>query len=245
MTKRSRYVTVAVMSDLGHTIRTWRPDPDGPAWLVKLHFAEIHGRAECVGIEVRSFATEDEQRAFRAWPERGQVSTPVTTSVLRSIPLGRMVQEHRDRVATTTRSQTATSDHWQAFLAEHGIDADRWEAFAEHGDDEELERFASGTDIRERFADYLRSRDVEPSSEDVRRQLEAWEVARSGGRPAQYDAEHWAEVAEVYREGWQRGTPTKAVAEHFTVSKSTAAKWVARCRTLGLLPVTSKGKGQA
>lgn len=35
--------------------------------------------------------------------------------------------------------------------------------------------------------------------------------------------------------------PTRAVADHFKVSRTAAAKWVARCRGKGLLPPTRQG----
>lgn len=53
---------------------------------------------------------------------------------------------------------------------------------------------------------------------------------------------HYGEVARIYREAVKRReSPTKAVAEAFTISKSTAAKQVARARERGLLPPTSRG----
>ncbi len=77
-----------------------------------------------------------------------------------------------------------------------------------------------------------------------RQAAEKWHatVGRSGRRP-RYGPEHFEEVARVYSDAWQRReAPTKAVAEHWTVSKSTAAKWVARTRDLGLLGPTRRGK---
>lgn len=74
------------------------------------------------------------------------------------------------------------------------------------------------------------------------------DVARSnkGGRPPQYPMEHWREVARVYREAYANNrTPTRAVARHWEKQQSTAAKWVARCREMGLLPATSKGKARS
>ncbi len=54
---------------------------------------------------------------------------------------------------------------------------------------------------------------------------------------------HWQAVAEVYRDALERGdAPTSAVAHKFNVSKSAAAKWVAKCRALWLLPPTSQGR---
>jgi len=52
-----------------------------------------------------------------------------------------------------------------------------------------------------------------------------------------------AETARVYDEAWAAGAPpTKAVAEHFTISDSAAAKRVSRARSAGLLPATTRGK---
>lgn len=54
---------------------------------------------------------------------------------------------------------------------------------------------------------------------------------------------HYAEVAEVYRAAARVGQPPrKAVAEHFTVSESSAAKKIARARERGFLPKTSRGR---
>ena len=71
-------------------------------------------------------------------------------------------------------------------------------------------------------------------------------VTRRGGRPPKYDQAHWEKVAAVYVEEYGRGslTPTRAVARHFKVTVSAAAKWVAKCRTLGLLPETTRGKAR-
>ena len=65
------------------------------------------------------------------------------------------------------------------------------------------------------------------------------------GRPALYGPAHFVEVAAVYTGAHVEGKhPTKAVADHFHVARSTAAKWVARCRSpkLGLLGDTVKRK---
>lgn len=49
-------------------------------------------------------------------------------------------------------------------------------------------------------------------------------------------SDHLAEVAQVYREAWAAGEPpTKAVAEHFSTSHSTAARWVGKARGADLL----------
>jgi hypothetical protein len=73
-------------------------------------------------------------------------------------------------------------------------------------------------------------------------------VSRRGGRPPRYGPEHWQEVALIYRDAYEHSpnrTPTRAVARHFKVSDTAAAKWVAKCRRLELLPKTTRGKARA
>lgn len=54
---------------------------------------------------------------------------------------------------------------------------------------------------------------------------------------------HYRDVAATYREAVKAGAaPTAAVAERFTLSKSAAAKQVARARERGFLPKTSRGR---
>lgn len=65
------------------------------------------------------------------------------------------------------------------------------------------------------------------------------------GRPPLYGREHFERVAAVYNEALRSGAmpPLGAVARAWTVSESTAAKWVSRCRrTFGLLPPTTPGR---
>jgi hypothetical protein len=57
------------------------------------------------------------------------------------------------------------------------------------------------------------------------------------GRPPLYPPEHFAEVAQVYSQAYRSHSrnPTLTVSKEFQVSRSTAAKWVARARKLGFL----------
>jgi len=55
---------------------------------------------------------------------------------------------------------------------------------------------------------------------------------------------HLAKVAEVYRVAWQDGSPpTKAVAQEFYVSHSTAARWVGAARKAGHLGPADGSRG--
>ena len=62
------------------------------------------------------------------------------------------------------------------------------------------------------------------------------------GRPPLYDKGHFAEVARIYSDAYrnQPRNPTMKVAKDFRVSRSTAAKWVAKARDLGFLDRTRK-----
>jgi hypothetical protein len=63
------------------------------------------------------------------------------------------------------------------------------------------------------------------------------------GRPPQYGREHFEAVADVYRQAWANtGKPLVAITERWPgTSKSAAAKWVAKCRVMELLPKTGRG----
>ncbi|MET9413266.1 hypothetical protein ABZY03_03540 [Streptomyces klenkii] len=64
---------------------------------------------------------------------------------------------------------------------------------------------------------------------------------KPGGRRS-LTSDHLAAVAEVYSTAHEQGRPpTMAVAEHFEVSHSTAAKWVGTARKQGLLGQVRKG----
>jgi hypothetical protein len=62
-----------------------------PEWMVTLLWDEIDGRMECVGVEVRSDAN-----APVSPPLRPQ---PLTTALVRSIPLGQLIADERRRLA--------------------------------------------------------------------------------------------------------------------------------------------------
>jgi hypothetical protein len=57
------------------------------------------------------------------------------------------------------------------------------------------------------------------------------EMTKQVGRPPLYDDDHYRDVARVYEANRSGGKPRKAVADHFSVSLSQAAKWVSTART--------------
>lgn len=94
-------------------------------------------------------------------------------------------------------------------------------------------------------------RDQSGWPEEWRRSFAQWQqetaadrdAFESGRRGRDLGDDHYREVAEVYARAVQDGRPpTAAVADHFTVQKSSAAKKVARARERGFLPKTSRGR---
>lgn len=61
-------------------------------------------------------------------------------------------------------------------------------------------------------------------------------------RRRRLDDRHFQEVAAVYRAAVKFGTPTRAVAAHFTAGESTAGRWVVEARRRGFLGKTSAGR---
>lgn len=76
--------------------RMW-PDPDVGPWLITLTW-QVQGRKlVCIGMEMtsaRDAATTD----HGITEQLGNIGTPLTASVLRSLPLGSIVREDRDEM---------------------------------------------------------------------------------------------------------------------------------------------------
>lgn len=111
---------------------------------------------------------------------------------------------------------------------------------------EDLRGIALGKLLKQAADDLLGDEDSVVADIPVdrpQRQIEAQGPKRRG-RPS-LPLSHFQEVARVYREAnaLPGGKPTAAVARHFTVSTTAAAKWVAHCRNdLNLLPKTTRGR---
>ncbi len=188
------------------------PDPKSGPYVVRLVVTELNGRLECTTVEMRtlflpSFFIEPPE------PPAGYTKTtrskPVTASALRSVPLGKLVNEYLKELRAAGPSVASR-------------------------------RVVSGTaDDHREAADDLAGRHTESEAEAIQ-QLAS--EPRRGGRKGHGD-DHYAAVAEVYATAWTDGVhPTEAVAEHWTVAKTTAAKWVSRARELGFLEPTTKGR---
>lgn len=176
------------------------PDAQKGPWLLRVAWANVRGRYECVGLEIRGYRESDETwpPQLPHWSESPEV---LTASVLRQVPMGRIVDDLRDYWAKANRSFAIAAFDPTATEEEAAID------------------------------DELRVMG--------RQQAVAWGESRTGLTMLE-------DTAGVYTAAWRGGlSPTKAVAAHFTISPSAAAKRVSRARAAGLLPPTKRGTPQA
>lgn len=168
---------------------------NGDVWNFTIWWRLQHGKAVPVGLEMRTWATESELRAYDFAKQDGppaedaDVAFPVLDSkLLKTLPIGQIQTQARETLLTMVDV---------GFIDPEGI---------------------------------------EPLRSVVDR-------LRSPERGRGLGDDHYQAVAEVYRLAVAEGVPpTKAVAEHFTVSKSAAAKKVSRARERGLLPPTTRGR---
>lgn len=182
------------MSEWTDLIASPWPDPMHGPWILRFHLAEVDGRVACVGVDLRSFREDRDNRPVN----RRAGLLPVTSTVWREVNVASEIRE-------------ALADH-EAVLAHAAY-------FAEEATD--------------------RAREVARARLDEYR---ATVEARRGGRPP-ISPEHLEEVVGVYSRALDAGQPPRAaVAEHFLVSPSTAAKWIARAREIGLLEATTPGR---
>lgn len=76
-------------------VRLWPDAARGP-WAVVTHWTAIDGRAECVGIEVRSFRHDGEtDNPWRQLPLQYETTGTVTTSLVRGIPIAQVISDTR------------------------------------------------------------------------------------------------------------------------------------------------------
>jgi hypothetical protein len=75
----------------------------------------------------------------------------------------------------------------------------------------------------------------------MRRDVTLFERRRKAGRRPLYDDDHFRAVADAYRES-RTTHPTEDVAGRFHVTRSAAAKWVARARDKGYHPPAKRGR---
>jgi transposase-like protein len=198
------------------------PDPHEGPWCIVGHWENVDGRPECIGLEIWKGAAPDAPGKYRDLPG-GPMGIKATD--LRLPGSG----ERQGLMSALSRlwdvEQAALAAGLELAATEKGDKILSWQngEIVESEADEDLRDFELGL---ERAAKRLH----EPGP----------------GRRRLDDQQRAEAVAEIYLRAARspgRATPTKAVAEAFNVSHSTATKWVASARRkYGLLPATTAGK---
>ena len=215
------------------------PDPEKGPWLLVLHLAPVSGRVECVGVEIRAFRhpghPEPSELEGDFWQHARDIlpvwsDSPVERDDLERRQPGKaygIVEVSQDGKvlsrSTPTNIKPLDSKIRDLRLAEI------------------VARVAPGFARFFEFAEDNHRTDVERARMLERARAYAADQRQGRGRKG-YPVEHFQEVADVYRNAHKSGSaPTKAVAEHFKIGDSAAAKQVARARELGFLGATRRG----
>lgn len=194
----------------------WPDETRGP-WRIEVGWEVLGGRWEAVALNVS--------------PSGYAPLAPLRAVDVRGLRLGEIVERSRPQLLDEVDREGALASVPSTLQRLDRQTADNpWRSDAERA--EAVERAAT----------------LEPAVREAAETLAALEGVKppraKPGRPALYGPEHWAEVAAIYRDAHIHGLrPTRAVAEKWHVERSTAAKWVARCRDeFGLLGKTEKRK---
>lgn len=234
-----------------HCIR-WPDEMAGP-FDVRLLFARIgeegRQRAECVGIEIRSFSSVPgpDGEAVQGWDPRTEEwipPQPVTASLLRKVPIGGLIDKARSQAAAQSPVMVIASAEPPEWF--HGSRRE-WATALE--EDPRLLYYPPpegfpGTDQEwvelpeeERFPYYP------PHDQDwIRRNREQWRQ-QPPGRRKRRGFSHLADAAVVYARAFEDGNkPVRTVAEWGSAESKTAAMWIVRARKAGFLTPAEHGK---
>ena len=224
------------------TDRVWRtvlswPDAQTGPWSVVVHWQELDGRAECVGLEIWN-GTQ-----VGGAPMPGRSATPITTGALRELRPDRMIRKARMDRAHALDGAIDLLHAYQAAQNADRLKALGRDSWTKPSPYTKGRRKATVSETGSRETAHLRKQ-----SAALKKSAQWPKSANRRGRPPGPDKppEHWQRVAEVYRQANDAGLPpTAAVAAEFDKAYSTVNKWVARCREMGLLPPTNPGKAKS
>jgi hypothetical protein len=233
------------------------------AWLMTFDLTDVNGRAQCVGMSIRSYLAipghdpDTPDAEFRVWVRSGEPISDVLENTLET--------DLREGLKRALREQRAIYDE----LLKHELGALSVQADQELGEPRPLRaatlrRLPFGDalerarrqrigDLQQFAASDLGRSDLSgtPVMEKAQARLSA-EVASlsqprtASGRRREYLPADLERVAAVYREAYDGGSPspTKDVAETLGISRSQAGKLVMRCRSpeVHLLAPTTQSK---
>jgi len=246
-------VTALRRNEVVRASYVWR-DAEGQPWLLTFAFAELRGRLECVGMELRSYlaveAEEGEDRYPALWTGEPIDAAQVAAASVASALAGEEARPHplekHDPEALLSGAAADSGMMPRPLragtlrglpLADVITRVRRQQAAAYRGEADYFEMppravIANGEAAIERWTS---------------KGAEAFTPAeRKGGRPARWTRADLERAAAVYRAAYASGSssPTKAVAEALDTTRNMAAKLVMRCRDprVGLLGPTTKAR---
>jgi hypothetical protein len=230
---RSFRATIRGVAQTHHspTVLSW-PDPQTGPWSIRVHWQDIDGRPECVGLEVWNGSGID------GAPTEGRTPAPITATGLRDLKPDTLLRAARRQYAEGLTEIAAGFDRK---LGAANRKAGRGRTKRSPFVAEDVAPTVGGSGSPHTQALRRKARSVDQPRK-------AAKGSKRRGRPpgVSHSPEHWQRVAEVYTEARRAGhDPTAAVAAEFDKTHSTAGKWVARCRELDLLPPTTRGKARS
>jgi hypothetical protein len=208
------------------------PDPEAGPWFVGVHWRDVDGRPECIGMNLwRGVGVGGEEIP-------GRTASPITATALRELKPNALIEAARQRYS---QSLQGAVDDLHRYIGKQMSAAGRGKTkkspFASGGG-QQPENSALGA----------------PETRELRSQVRRIKGARQWpkgssrrGRPpgVAWGPDHWERVAKLYNEAWERREPpTVAVEIGMPCATSTAVQWVHRCRKMGLLPETEQGKAR-
>jgi hypothetical protein len=190
-------------------------DDRGRRWSVTTAWDLFDGRIEPVEVVIRAVPPG-----------------PLTAEALRRLPLGTRFNEIRQEIASIMRHLAVRHPPWEELTED---ERSSWLAFLDAG-------WGRPHSLAEAERAYRWMIPVDLTDEDRAAALAVADglEARKGRT---LTSDHLHVVADVYRTAWREGAdPRRAVAEHFHLSDSGAAKRIRAARDAGVLGPARPGK---
>jgi len=191
------------------------PDRSAGPWILRLTFAIVDGRPGVVGVELYAVDPEKIPGAGKVYKRPSRKTRRITTAGMR-VPLADLMVEYLPQAQRSAELRANAQPSWLEQAASH------------LGTPAETIRTISSKKAR------AISSALPPQPRGRPR------------RPADATRGLYEEAARIYNEAFAAGRRplTKVIGDEMHVAKSTAGKYVAGARALGLLPQTTPGKAK-
>jgi len=223
---------VQVVADIhAPTLLSW-PDPETGPWSIRVHWQDIDGRPECIGLELWNGSAIDGGAA------EGRTPAPITATGLRGLKPDALIQAARHQYVQEIEAIAAGFDR---SIAAGNRKAGR-------GRTKRSPYAAKDVPLTAGTAGAPQTQALRQKAQNAKLPRKAAKGSKRRGRPpgATYPPDFWDQVAEVYSAAHRAGlNPTAEVEVAFGKSHSQAGKYIAHCRALGKLPPTTRGRAKS